>query len=232
MFEALHPTVNQLITFSEYIKFALDQGYRKANDAPAARCPVCEREMRVRAGKKKDDGHFYHNDNIFCPTKDPARRPYEGLAPTHVDPLVVQHNRNFVQINMQKIWARLTQIVPYLDLKEFINNLAEARRLNVYGYAGLNPQLIPYVFVTLINFQPNDSRGKQRKLKFCFFYESKIKTYDDLWINIGEFSRLTRISFSNSTTQKVKIIETTTDYLLKDDRWLTENQINWCLREM
>ena len=107
MFDALHPNINTLISFSEYLQFALQNGYQKANDALGARCPVCERRMKIRAGKKKDDGHFYHNDDLFCPTKDPAKRPYLGLPPKTIDPIAEQSNRTFVTNNIEKIWCRL-----------------------------------------------------------------------------------------------------------------------------
>jgi len=180
VFEALHPNENRLVTHSEYIQYALDNNFQKANDALGARCPVCQRRMKVRAGKKKSDGHFYHNDDLFCPSKDPASRPYLNLPPTNPDILASQQNRVYVVNNLNNLWGRVKQIVPYLDLKEFIDILAEAKRLNVYGYAGLDPKLLPYVYVTLINFLPAKSYKKIRKLKFCFFYESNIDKHEDL----------------------------------------------------
>lgn len=232
MFDVLHPIENKLISYSEYLAYALENDFQNANLALGGRCPVCSRRMKVRAGQTKSDGHFYHNDDLFCPSKDPNSRPYVCLPPTTIDPAAVQKNRAFASDNMDLIWQRLKEIAPLLDIKEFINILHEARRLNIYGYAGLEPKLLPYVYVTLINFLPRNSVGKKRKLKFCFFYESSINSFEDLWINKGEFSRLIRISYSKGLTKKVTLIETSTSYLECNTKELTSKQLAWCLREM
>jgi hypothetical protein len=228
MFDALHPTNHEMMSYGDYLKFALDLNYTKPNDAPSARCPVCKRAMKVRAGHTKDDGHFYHDDSLFCQTKDPARRPYLNLTPASVDAAAVQANRAFATANIELIYARLKFIAPCLDLKEFIEILKEAKRLNVYGYANATGAYLPYVYVTLINFLPSTSHNKSRKLKFCFFYEETIQSYEDLWINKGFSSNLFRISYSNGNTQKVTKIETSTDYLNEAPAVMTDKQRQWC----
>ncbi|ACT46989.1 hypothetical protein [Methylotenera mobilis] len=232
MFDALHPIKPDLISHEEYLKFAVALNYTKPNDAPPARCPVCMRQMKVRAGKKKADGHFYHDDSLFCPTKDPAKRPYLNLAPRLPNEAAVRANRLFTENNIEQIYSRVKAITSYLDFKEFIEILEEAKRLNVYGYANLIPDYLPYIFVTLINFLPSKSFKKSRQLKFCFFYEDKIRTYDELWINKGFSSNLIRVSYNNVTTQKVKIIETSTDYLTETPVTLSPAQKDWCYKVM
>ena len=232
MFDALHPIKPDLISYEEYLKFAVDLNYTKPNDAPSARCPVCKRRMKVRAGQTKADGHFYHDDSLFCPTKDPAKRPYLNLKPRLPNEAAIRANRLFVENNIEQIYSRVKAVTPYLDFKEFIEILAEAKRLNVYGYANLIADYLPYIFVTLINFLPSKSFKKSRKLKFCFFYEDKICTYDDLWINKGFSSNLIRISYSNVTTQKVTIIETSTDYRTETPVTLSPAQKGWCYKVM
>ncbi|TMP87264.1 hypothetical protein CWC05_09230 [Pseudoalteromonas ruthenica] len=232
MFEALHPYENRLITYSDYLEFALESNCSKPNDAKGARCPVCTRLMKVRSGHKKGDGHFCHKDDKFCPTKAPAGRPYIGLPPSDIDPIATKLNQEFAQNNLSKIWNRLQSIVPFIDFKEFIDILAEAKRLRVYSYANLEPKLLPYVYVTLINFLPNKSFQKKRKLKFCFFYESEVQTYGDLWINQGSFSRLTRISYNNGKTQRVTLIDTNTAYLEREQDSLSQKQLEWCIKIM
>jgi len=226
MFDALHPKKPEIISHNDYLKFALDANYTRPNDAPAARCPICKRHMKVKAGKTKDDGHFYHNDNLFCPTKDPASRPYLNLTPRN--PVAELANRAFAKDNIDLIYSRLKVIAPCLDLKEFIEILKEAKRLHAYGYANLIPCYLPYVYVTLINFLPSKSYKKSRKLKFCFFYENTIKSYEELWINKGFSSELFRISYSNGDTQKVTKIETSTDYLNQPSATMTDKQRQWC----
>ncbi|MDR9425711.1 MAG: hypothetical protein RI567_10570 [Marinobacter sp.] len=238
MYKALHPQnsnpayKDKLIDCAELKALATELGFRDINLAPSAHCPVCNREMKVRAGHTKSNAHFYHNDSQFCPTKDPASRPYRGLAPSRPDPHTVEQNRHFAHLNMDKIWARTKEIVPFLDLIEFIALLREAKRLNVYGYANLVPEYLPYVYVTLLNFVPRKSYKKRRELKFCFFYEDSVTSYDELWINAGQFSRLTRISYDKAQTKAVRVIETSINYLNSDTTFLSESQLGWCRREM
>ncbi|GAE56555.1 hypothetical protein [Xanthomonas arboricola] len=228
MFDALHPTKREMMSYGDYLKFALDLNCARPNDAPAVRCPVCRRAMKARAGQTKADGHFYHDDSIFCPTKDPASRPYLKLTPTCQDAAVIQENRKFGMANLELIYARLKSIAPYLDFKEFIEILKEAKRLNIYGYANLIATDLPYVYVTLINFLPSASYQKIRKLKFCFFYEEKIHSFEELWIKKGFSSDLFRISYRNGATQKVTKIDTTTGYLSEPPATMTDKQKKWC----
>ncbi len=228
MYTALHPDKDRLISCTEYQEYALENEYCRTNHAEGARCPVCKRRMKVRAGQTRDNEHFYHNDNKFCPTKDPAKKHYDGLPPGRVDRLASQRNRSFASENINVIWWRVSKIVPYLDLEEFIALLQEAKKLNVYGYTHLKPVLLPYVYVTLINFLPKNSHKKKRVLKFCFFYEATIQSYEDLWINRGEFSMLFRSSYDNGTTKAVKEIKTSIDYLHKDPPELSPKQLAWC----
>jgi hypothetical protein len=229
MFDVLHPTKPEMMSYDEYRKFALDLNCARLNDALPGRCPVCKREMKVRAGKAQANAHFYHNDNLFCPTKDAAARPYLNLKLTNPDAVVVQANKSFAADNIDLIYSKLKSIVPCLDFMEFIKILKEAKRLNVYGYANAVSAHLPYVYVTLINFLPQNSYNKKRNLKFCFFYDATIQSYEELWINRGFSSDLFRISYSNNKTQKVKKIEISTDYLSETSvKKMTDKQKQWC----
>lgn len=227
MFEVLHPHKNELITHPEYIQLAAKNGFQLPNEYEGGRCPVCKRRMKVRAGHKKDDGHFYHNDSLFCPTKDPASRPYLGKLLTNAEPTAAARNREFARDNIEPIWSKLNEMIPYLDLKEFISILEEAKRINVYGYVDLNPALLPYVYVTLVNFLPSKSRNKQRKLRFCFFYEVEVEDYEGLWIDRGRDCHLSRISYDGSQTKRVKLFEMECEYLSRLEYPLSEKQKKW-----
>lgn len=233
MFQALHPTKNQMISVPEYWAFSADAGHKLTRDADPARCPVCKRAMRDRAGATKDDAHFYHINDLFCPTKEPNNRPYLGKPPRQINASEIASNRAFVAANFDAIYSRLHDIVPCLDFKEFISMLAEAKRLNAYGYAGLNPEYFPYVLVTLMNFLPSSSYNKSRKLKFIFFYDDQIKTYEQLWIDRGFCSDLIRVSYAQSVTKKVTRVETSTTYLTSPpSKGLSDKMKKWCLSVM
>lgn len=229
MFEVLHPNRNELITHPEYVQLATENDCQRPNDYVGGRCPVCKRRMKVRGGHKKDDGHFYHNDGDFCPTKDPASRPYLNKVPTQVDQNAVVQNIEFLRTNIENVWSRLNELVPYIDLLEFIDILKEAKRLNVYGYAELDPELLPYVYVTLINFLPSKSKNKYRKLKFCFFYDATVRDYQELWIDRGHECHLVRVSYKGNKTKRAKVFDMESEYLTRLEYPLSEKQKSWVL---
>ena len=228
MQKILHPITKQLITYKEYKKFATLQGYQILKNAPKTTCPVCHGEMIPRAGQTKDNGHFAHEEDQSCPTKTPAARPYLGLHNYTVKPIVVKYNKDFAKDNIEAIYTRISEIAPYLDLKEFIKILEEAKRLNIYKYTDLVPEYLPYVYVTLINFLPSKSLNKKRLYKFMFFYESHIQNLNDLWIHNGIDSRLYRISYEKSIAKKVTEIDITDNYLTSPVKKLSLKQKEWC----
>jgi len=232
MQKALHPFTNKLISYKEYKEFSLTNNYTTLNVTPKTTCPVCHNDLNARAGQKQDNGHFAHQTNDVCPTKEPAARPYLGLTEFPVDATIVNANKDFTKNNIEAIFSEISNIAIYLDLKEFISILKEAKRLNIYKYVNLVPEYIPYVLVTLINFLPKNSYQKKRNLKFMFFYENHIQNFEDLWINNGINSKLYRISYDGSTTKKVTLIPTNTIYLTSITRTLSQKQKEWCIKEL
>lgn len=233
MFDVLHPTSKKMLTVTEYKAHALALGYIDVDHAPPGRCPVCKRAMRLKAGGTKNDEHFYHPDSFFCPTKDPAARPYLGKMPTSYNPAAVASNRSWVAIHIEHIYSRVADIAPCLDLKEFIAMLRKAKQLNIYAYANYQPEHTPYVLVTLINFLRTTSYKKTRQLKFMFFYDAGISSYDDLWINKGFGSDLMRVSYKNSKTQRSTLIDVDISYAELTPKYtLSSKQKSWCLKEM
>lgn len=232
MFDALHPLEDRMISVQEYLEYAVLAGYRFARDAPAARCPVCKEAMKNRAGGTKADDHFYHIADEFCPTKSPAARPYLNKPPRNPNQLAVAVNRQFVAEHLEFVYAKMHDLVPRLDFTEFIELLKEAKRLNIYGYAGMVPEHVPYVLVTLMNFLPSTSYQKSRLFKFIFFYDASISSCDELWIDRGFVADLIRVSYDNAATKKVKKVEISTGYLLEEPRALTPKMMKWCLNVM
>jgi hypothetical protein len=232
VFEVFHPFEDKMISVQDYLEFAALSGFTFTREAPAARCPVCKGAMRSRGGGTKADEHFFHVADHFCPTKDPSARPYLNKQARNADELVVARNRQFVAQHLALVCAKMFQMVPCLDFAEFITMLKEARRLNIYGYAGFIPEYVPYVLVTLMNFLPATSYQKSRELKFIFFYDARIADYEDLWIDRGFTADLVRISYDKSITKKVRKIDVETDYLLGKPRSMTPKMMKWCLNVM
>lgn len=229
MDRALHPILDKVISILEYKQFIADSGYVTEQIAPPARCPICKHDMRLRGGQTQDNEHFYHIDhNLYCPTKAKNALPYLTLFPIHPDPAIVRANKEFLKNHLEHIYTRIRAIVPCLDFKEFIKILEEVSRLKIYAYANLNPQYLPYVLVTLINFLPSHSYQKKRKYKFIFMYDGGIENFDQLWIHNGFNANLYRYSYNNTTPITASLIETNTDYLSEPCIKLSSKQIDWC----
>src|SRR5450830_1739507 len=102
MFDALHPVEDRMISVQEYLEYTLLTGFQFTRDAPAARCPVCKHTMRNRGGGTNANEHFFHiADNFFCPTKNPAARPYLNKPPRNPNEQVVKINRQFVAQHLE-----------------------------------------------------------------------------------------------------------------------------------
>lgn len=227
MLSAYHPTEDILITYHEYLEYTIGHNVQHRGTAPKARCPICNANMIIVAGKKKDDGHFRHESNKYCPTKIASAAPYQDLNPSQIDFEAVESNKEFVKENINRIWQRLKELVPFLNINEVVQILREAKRLNIYSYANVQPELIVYIYLNLINFLPSKSYKKKRKFKLLFFYQCKGAT-SDLWINRGNPSKLFRISYKDKTPLKVSSFESSTDYLTND----VPQAADWILRKL
>lgn len=225
MLSAYHPLEDRLISHNEYLKYTIECDVQDRDSALKARCPVCNNSMTTVAGKERADGHFRHEAKNSCPTKKASAAPYENLRPGAIDPEVVEFNKEFVRNNINSIWYKLKELVPFLNFEEVVEILRQAKELNVYSYANLDPELIVYVYVNLINFLPSKSYKKLRELKFLFFYRSD-NNEADLWINRGRPSKLFRVSYDKQIPCKVVEVEATIDYLTNNERqaeaWLLE----------
>lgn len=229
---ALHPTKNVLISCFDLHELALVNNQQGREEYPRARCPVCKAEMGIRAGQLHANEHFFHIGENNCPTKRAAQEPYLNLWTTTTDREVIDANKKFVNDRINEIWSKMSEIVNYLDIKEFIFILREAKRLNVYAYADLDIELIPYVYITLANFIPSRSYKKKRTVGFRFFYELNDEDDRHLWIERGRFARLAKVSYKNQSIDSVEYIDTTKDYLAEAKYQLTPKQLAWCLREL
>ena len=161
----LHPQYNHYITVKDYRNYISQLEYQTEEHAPAGRCPICKGSMKPRGGRNEANEHFMHSShNTNCPSIQVSANPYRNLYQGHVDPIVVQQNRDFLINNMNSIYDKLCEIVPFLDFKEFLKILEESKRLNIFAYVNLVSEHLPYVMVVLINFLPSKSQNKQRNL--------------------------------------------------------------------
>lgn len=227
MLSAYHPLEDKLISHNDYLEYTIGCDVQDRDSALKARCPVCNNSMTTVAGKERADGHFRHEAQNSCPTIRTSAVPYENLRPSAIDEKVVEFNKDFVRNNINSIWLKLQELAPLLNVDEVIEILRKARELNIYGYINLNPELIVYVYVNLINFLPSKSYKKLRKLKFLFFYQSD-NSGTDLWIHRGRPSKLFRISYDKQKPCKVVEFESNVDYLTRSGKQADE----WILKKL
>lgn len=227
MLSAYHPLECKLITYNEYLNYTIECDVQDRDNALKARCPVCNNNMITVAGKERADGHFRHEAKNSCPTIRTSAAPYENLRPSAIDEKAVEYNKDFVRNNINSIWYKLQELAPFLSVGEAVEILGKARDLNIYSYANLEPELIVYVYVNLINFLPSKSYKKLRKLKFLFFYQSD-SNGADLWIHRGRPSKLFRISYDGQRPCKVVEFESSVGYLTNNEKQAGE----WILKKL
>ncbi len=231
MLKAYHPLENKLISHNEYLNYTIECDVQDRDNALKARCPVCNKSMTTVAGKERADGHFRHESKNCCPTIRTSAAPYENLRPSAIDEKAVEFNKEFVRNNINSIWYKLNELAPFLNVDEAVEILRKARELNIYSYVNLDPELIVYVYVNLINFLPSKSYNRLRKLKFLFFYQTD-KNEADLWIHRGRPSKLFRISYDKQKPCKVVEFESSIDYLTNNERQADEWLLNKLLKEI
>lgn len=231
MLSAYHPLEDKLITHNEYLNYTIECDVQDRGNALKARCPVCNNSMTTVAGKERADGHFRHEAKNSCPTIRTSAAPYENLRPSTIDEKAVEFNKDFVRNNINSIWYKLQELAPFLNVDEAVEILRKARELNIYSYANLDPELIVYVYVNLINFLPSKSYKRLRELKFLFFYQSD-HNEADLWIHRGRPSKLFRISYDKQKPCKVVEFESSIDYLTNNERQADEWLLNKLSKEI
>lgn len=189
MRQALHPTENRPITVVEYIQqfgTRLDhRGYK--NQRPPARCPACNEDMHPRGEVDPEvDGVFAHkpNSTAYCPLKQSAAQPYQVLPQNNPDIAAAQRLRNSFFLHWKYHWQLLRRFAPYADIAEFISLVRYADQHCIWQYRELLEYEIPYIFLVLKDFPPIKSKGKWLRREWIrFWFDSRVRTIDDLWIN-------------------------------------------------
>lgn len=236
---ALHPFKDSLLSVAEYIDEFGRGPLGGPDDRPLARCPVCKRDMRIRAGQSQSNEHFYHIDSEFCPTKKISEAPYRNLTPTDPDPQARIENIKFFRNNWRRIVAlfKRNALVPLFDLKELLLLVDEANRLDIWSYRRMQTWEIPYVMLVLKDFTPKTgikySNGKNYRIfSFRFYIESLVGGFEDLWINAGADPKMYRTTFDKVRILEPQPVERSNAWLEIEETQLTEKQLAWMVREL
>lgn len=203
MHEALHPITGKKITVAQYVRDIgrLPVGHKGSDPRPPATCPFCHQTMSV-VGDKSDNtvGHFSHKPKSgFCPSKEPAGKPYLELSPRMSNPIAGKVLKSNFRGNWVRHYRHLESLVPALHFKEFLALLELAEKWRVWEYAGLAEAQVPYVFLALADFTPASGQfsagSPKRKYWLRFMYDSPIRRMEDLWISPSKVPSLHRVSY-------------------------------------
>jgi len=184
---AAHPTGNRTIAVDDYLKeFGHPSIDARADTRPEAICPFCRTDLYVVAEGTKRSAHFKHRMNVFCPSKDPAGRPYLPLKPTTPDPVAGARLRQAFRAKWRWHFFKISKMIPFLAPEEFTGLIERATENDVWEHVDFPESDIPYVFVILADFPPwtstRSERKPQRALWFRFWFSPDVRTIDDLWI--------------------------------------------------
>ncbi len=160
-------------------------------------CESCEQELSLVGGKTTSThSHFSHLPNSgFCPTKEPAGRPYGHLRPTNPDLKHAQLIRSDFVNRWQWVYSEIQRFVPELDTWEFLELVRRADQNEIWGYRNLTLLQVPELFLMLADFPPHTSRFKRRHFWMRFWFSANIRNLDDLWITPPTEVRLFRASY-------------------------------------
>lgn len=163
---------------------------------PKAICEVCNTRLTFIQGNDSHVSYFKHDAGVFCPTKEPAGRPYLALTPVNPDPEAARILRTAFRQNWMWHYDRVSHMVPLLSADEFLALVQFATERNAWAYRGLEERMIPRLLVLMADFAPWTSFPKnKREFWFHFFFESSVGSLDELWIRPDPNAALFRASY-------------------------------------
>jgi hypothetical protein len=144
--------------------------------------------VAVGDGTPNTVGHFAHQRGSgFCPSKESGAVPYLPLVPVDPDPERGQWLRGAVLQDWPSHVAALQNWATYLGPQDLDEMLTVARHRRLWEYRHLAPWQVPYCLLMTRDFPPATSaRGHDRQplraLWFRFWFDARVRSIDDLWI--------------------------------------------------
>jgi hypothetical protein len=112
---------------------------------------------------------------------------YKEFSPAAPNVESAGEMKDYFRSNWKIHFSQLNYFVKGLSKKEFFQCLIIADETRIWEYARLEPFHLPYIFATLMDFPPVNSRKTKtgefaRKYYFRCFFDSSVQKYEDLWI--------------------------------------------------
>lgn len=207
---ALDPHTGQMTTVSSYAERYGSKlnAYGDPNVRPPARCPGCKHTMHTVGENSAGmaDAVFAHDRGTngfeppWCPLKQSASWLYERLTPTRPDAFAGKALRASFMSNWQLHWSLIREYVLHPDIHAFVKAVQFADSKRIWEHRGLREELLPYIFMTLIEFAPPQGKlAGTRTETVRFRFDGTVRSIEDLWFRTTGAFELIELVFEAPT---------------------------------
>lgn len=206
MERAFHPTRDERITVQKYLsefgsKLGPNGEHRKR---PRSRCPVCLEHMKIVGDDRPPhDQLFSHIGNMNpapCPLRNSADHKYAFLQEAPQDSAAGKALRRSFFKNWEIHYAKMKKLLNgFVNAEDFINLISEADRARLWHRSKLSEWELPYIFLVWKEWKPvkNKKTGDiLRKEWIRFWFDSRIRTIDDIWIRTQGTFRIIKARYT------------------------------------
>lgn len=158
---------------------------------PNARCPACREPVKlVGEDRPPHDRHFSHigssKEALYCPLRNIADHKYEFLKDAPVDSEYGRNLRASFLQNWKYHWWLLNSYLDGIsDVFSFIDMIKTADKTRLWNRPSLQEWEIPYIFLVWQDYPfvlNKKTGGYLRKEWYRFWFDSRIRTLEDIWI--------------------------------------------------
>ncbi|MDT8337433.1 MAG: hypothetical protein RQ856_06380 [Candidatus Izemoplasmatales bacterium] len=243
---AIHPFETRSITVVEYIEEfgAKLNAHGDERNRSFAKCPACGNDMYTKGEANPEvDGIFSHQPNRddFCPLKESAGNPYDTLTPIDEDPDKTKALRSSFLKNWKLHYVIMKNYLKVLDIFDFIKLIRYADKKRIWSYRHIEEEQIPYIFLVLKEFPPVMNKQKFiRRDWLRFWFDSRIRALDDLWIKTDGNWLLIKATYANprnggipnqAQLKDTEIVTVNLNFLNEDEPVLPNFVINQMQKE-
>lgn len=178
---------------------------------PNARCTACREPMKlVGEDRPPHDRHFSHigssDDAPYCPLRNIADHKYEFLTEAPEDSAHGRALRASFFRNWKYHWRLLNSHLDGIsDVFAFINMIHVADKTRLWNRPSLQEWELPYIFLVWQDYPPVRNKkagGYLRKEWYRFWFDSRVRTLEDIWIRTQGRWTIVRATYAIPRTGK------------------------------
>ena len=204
---ALHPYyIKREVTVQTYTADfgpKMDSQGRRRN-RPSARCPGCTEPMIIVGDDRPlHDQIFSHQRDVNpppCPLRNRADYKYEFLHDVPEDTNRGRALRADFFAHWQAHYDKMRKLLNGLmDIGDFIAVIKEADRSRLWSRGNIEEWEVPYIFLVWKEWAPvKTHRGEVLRSNWLrFWFDSRVRTLDDIWIRTQGDPRIIRATYNN-----------------------------------